>query len=207
MSNSRSTAEIPDRQRRALRVVPGLTRPQQRDKTRQHLLETTVACLVEHGYAGTTTQRIQRLAGVSRGALLHHFRSKADLLAAAIGYIAKRQLAEIRAAAAGTRQARLEAVRAAMSGPVFQAGLELSMAARTDDALRAVLLPSQQEIDRAVRELLAPDLADHDPDAARTAHESLLMLLRGLALTSALRDDPALTDAVVALWLDRLFPA
>lgn len=186
--------------------MPGLTRRQQRDRTRQHLLETTVACLVEHGYAGTTTQRIQRLADVSRGALLHHFRSKADLLAAAIGYIAERQLADIRAAAPSTRRARLDAVRAAMSGPVFQAGLELCMAARTDEALRAALLPSQREIGMAVRELLAPDLADHDPDAARTIHESLLILLRGLALTSALHDDAALADAVLALWLDRLLP-
>ena len=166
-----------------------------------------MTCLVEHGYAGTTTQRIQRLADVSRGALLHHFRSKADLLAAAIAYIAERQLAGIRGAAPGTRQARLNAVRAAMSGPVFQAGLELWMAARTDEALRTALLPSQREIGRAVHELLAPDLADHDPDAARTTHASLLVLLRGLALTSALHDDPALADAVLSLWLDRLLPA
>lgn len=193
--------------RRTLRSVPGLTRRQQRDRTRQHLLETTVTCLVEHGYAGTTTQRIQRLADVSRGALLHHFRSKADLLAAAIGYIAERQLADIRAAAPSSRQARLDAVRATMSGPVFQAGLELSMAARTNEALRIALLPAQREIGRAVRELLAPDLVDHDPGAAQTAYESLLVLLCGLAVTSALRDDAALADAVLALWLERLLPA
>ncbi len=165
-----------------------------------------MTCLVEHGYAGTTTQRIQRLAGVSRGALLHHFRSKADLLAAAVGHIAELQLADIRAATPNTRQARLAAVRSAMSGPVFQAGLELWMAARTDEALRTALLPSQREIGRAVRELLAAEFAGHDPRTARTAHESLLMLLRGLALTSVLRDEPELADAVLALWLDRVLP-
>jgi AcrR family transcriptional regulator len=184
--------------------VPTLTRRQQRDRTRQHLLETTVACLVEHGYAGTTTQRIQERAEVSRGALLHHFRSKADLFAAAIGYIAELQLADIRAATPDTPQARLDAVRAAISGPVFQAGLELWMAARTDPALRAALLPSQREIGRAARELLAGGFTDRDPHSARVAYESLLMLLRGLALTSVLRDDPALADDMMTLWLDRV---
>ena len=126
---------------------------------------------------------------------MHHFRSKAELFAAAIGYLADRQLAEIRAATPTTREERLAAIRAAMSGPVFQAGLELWMAARTDEALRAALLPSQREIGRAVREVLGPEFAD------RAVYESLLMLLRGLALTSVLRDDPELADEILARWL------
>lgn len=175
--------------------MPTLTRREQRDRTRRLLLDTTVECLIEHGYAGTTTQRIQQRAGVSRGALLHHFRSKGELLAAAIGHIAEVQLEQIRAAAPNTREQRVAAVRAAMSGPFFQAGLELWLAARTDPELRAALLPSQREIGRAVREVLAPDLAD------RVERESLLMLLRGLALTSILRDDPALADAIITAHL------
>lgn len=180
------------------------TRREQRDRTRLLLLETTVDCLVEYGYAGTSTQRIQQRAGVSRGALLHHFRSKSDLLAAAIGYLAELQLTGIKEAAPATSADRLAAVRAAMSGPAFQAGLELWMAARTDPALREALLPSQRRIGAAVRELLAPEFADQPPETARVAHESLLMLLRGLALSSTLRDDPALADAVLDLWLTRL---
>jgi AcrR family transcriptional regulator len=190
--------------------MPATSRSQQRDRTRQHLLETTVSCLVEYGYAGTTTQRIQDRAGLSRGALLHHFRSKADLFAAAVGYLAQLQITEIAAAletGPDTPGTRLAAVRAAMSGPAFQAALELWMAARTDPALHAALLPSQREIGRAVRALLARDFADRDPHRARVAYESLLMLLRGLALTSALRDDPALTDDILTLWLTRVLPA
>ncbi|HEX4252709.1 MAG TPA: TetR/AcrR family transcriptional regulator [Pseudonocardia sp.] len=190
--------------------MPATSRSQQRDRTRQHLLETTVACLVEYGYAGTTTQRIQDRAGLSRGALLHHFHSKADLFAAAVGYLAQLQITEIAAAletGPDTPGTRLGAVRGAMSGPAFQAALELWMAARTDPALHAALLPSQREIGRAVRELLAREFADRDPGEARVAYESLLMLLRGLALTSALRDDPALTDDILTLWLTRVLPA
>jgi len=190
--------------------MPATSRSQQRDRTRQHLLETTVACLVEYGYAGTTTQRIQDRAGLSRGALLHHFRSKADLFAAAVGYLAQLQITEIEAAletGPDTPGTRLAAVRGAMSGPAFQAALELWMAARTDPALHAALLPSQREIGRAVRALLAREFAGRDPHEARVAYESLLMLLRGLALTSALRDDPTLTNDILTLWLTRVLPA
>jgi AcrR family transcriptional regulator len=188
--------------------MPALSRRQQRDRTRRHLLETTVECLVEYGYSGTTTQRIQDRAGLSRGALLHHFRSKAELFAAAVGYLAELQLADIGSAGSRTdpeaSRARLAAVRTAMSGPAFQAALELWMAARTDPALREALLPSQRQIGRAVRELLSSEFADRDPRRARVACESLFMLLRGLALTSTLREDRALADDILDLWVTRV---
>ena len=60
------------------------TQAERREGTIAALLDATVRCLVTHGYAGTTTQRIQDEAGVSRGALLHHFASKSELLVAAI---------------------------------------------------------------------------------------------------------------------------
>lgn len=201
---SEPPADVPSDPPAELPAEAPTSRRDQRERTRRLLLETTVECLVEHGYAGTSTQRIQQRAGLSRGALLHHFRSKADLLAAAIGYLADLQLAEIARTAPVTSAERVDAVRGAMSGPAFHAGLELWMAARTDPALRAALLPSQREIGRAVFAVLAPSFADRDPDAARTAYETLLMLLRGLALTSALRDDPDRADAVLALYLTRI---
>jgi AcrR family transcriptional regulator len=186
--------------------VAATSRRDQRERTRQLLLDTTVECLIEHGYAGSSTQRIQRRAGVSRGALLHHFGSKAELFVAAIHYLADRQLTAVRESTPATPDERLAAIRRAMSGREFQAGLELWMAARTDPALRAALLPSQREIGRAVFDLLAPLFVDREPAEARIAYESLVVLLRGLALTSTLRDDPALADAILTHWLHRHQP-
>ncbi len=45
-------------------------------ETRRRLLDATVACLFERGYAGTTTTELARRAGVSRGAQMHHFPKK-----------------------------------------------------------------------------------------------------------------------------------
>lgn len=49
---------------------------------RTRLLEAGIECLARYGYAGTTTTLIQHAAGVSRGALLHHFPTRADLMLA-----------------------------------------------------------------------------------------------------------------------------
>ena len=46
---------------------------------REEILSAAIACLLEDGYAATTTMRVQERAGVSRGKLLHHFPSKRDI--------------------------------------------------------------------------------------------------------------------------------
>src|SRR6201992_1666164 len=58
---------------------------------RTRLLDATVDCLVSYGYAGTTTPRVAQLAGVTRGAQIHHFRSKQDLVVAAIEHLAQQR--------------------------------------------------------------------------------------------------------------------
>lgn len=186
-----------------------MSRKQQHEQTHQRLLEATVRCLVEHGYAGTTTQRVQDEAQVSRGALLHHFGSKSQLFVAAIQHIADGQLAEIQDVAgrlspgnSGVRTA-VEALRSAMSGPLFLSGMELWIGARTDEVLREALLPAERRLGAALRETLAGVLGGDDAHA-RTAYESLLVLLRGLAITSVLRENPRVADDILDLWSERV---
>ena len=42
------------------------------------MLAATIDCLVERGYANTSTRHIAARAGVTLGALQHHFSGKAD---------------------------------------------------------------------------------------------------------------------------------
>ena len=51
---------------------------------RTRLLDATIDCLVERGWSGTTTTLVSQRAGVSRGAQLHHFPTKRDLVVAAV---------------------------------------------------------------------------------------------------------------------------
>ena len=116
-------------------------------ETRRRLLDATVACLFERGYAGTTTTEIATRAGVSRGAQLHHFPKKDELVVSALEYVFELRLNEMSAAIAepppGNRENRIAMLIDAMwpmfKGPTFYAWLELVVASRTDPALNAAV--------------------------------------------------------------------
>ncbi len=110
---------------------------------RVRLLDATVECLVEYGYAGTTSPRVAERAGVTRGAQSHHFGSKADLVVAAVSHLAQRRseaaLQEMGRIDAGSDPigAVLDHLRELHQGPLFIATVELWVAGRTDPVLAA----------------------------------------------------------------------
>src|SRR5512140_2120275 len=81
------------------------TQQQRRDETRRALLDAAVESLIEVGFARTTTLEVQRRAKVSRGALLHHFPSKAELLVAAVDHLAQMRARELKILATQLPQA------------------------------------------------------------------------------------------------------
>ncbi|WP_205751944.1 TetR/AcrR family transcriptional regulator [Cryptosporangium phraense] len=126
--------------------------------TRQRLLDATLACLVDAGYAGTTTTAVAQRAGVSRGAQLHHYGTKEKLVAAAVGHLADQRAAVVReqlAGLAGENQLRrtLDLLADLLSGPLYAAAVELWVAARSDPALREVLIPVEAKLATDLREL------------------------------------------------------
>ena len=47
---------------------------------RHQLLKAARTLFVKKGYQGTTTEQIARRAGLTKGALYHHFTNKEDIL-------------------------------------------------------------------------------------------------------------------------------
>ncbi|MGV0742921.1 TetR/AcrR family transcriptional regulator [Mycolicibacterium sp. XJ870] len=109
------------------------------------MLAATIDCLVDKGYAHTSTRDIAGRAEVTLGALQHHFSGKADLMAEAVKSLGNQMADEfmIEANTDGTPSERigqlLDRVWQAHRGPLFTAGLELWVAARTDPTLRAAM--------------------------------------------------------------------
>jgi AcrR family transcriptional regulator len=173
--------------------------------TQQRLLEATVECLIEHGWSGTTTTLVAEKAGVSRGAQLHHYPTKAALVLAAVEHLAARRADEIRAEAAGLPVRRLDRavalLAAAFTGPLYVAALEVWVAARTDPPLRAALVPLEARVGREMHRL-AVDLlaADETQPGVREAVQATLDLLRGLGVANLLSDDTARRRAILAVW-------
>src|ERR1043165_7010842 len=123
----------------------GRTQEERSAAMRSRLLDATIDCLVDYGYSGTTTTRVAERAGVTRGAQVHHFPTKADLVTAAVRDIAHRRarLADERmdelTTSADPVGDTLDLLWEIHQGPVFAASTELLMAARTDAELRALV--------------------------------------------------------------------
>lgn len=165
------------------------------DATRGRLLGATIDLLVEVGWARTTTQLVAERAGLSRGAQLHHFPTKADLVVSAVTYLADRRLSELHdELATGTPGPdvgrALAVVERAYSGPLFLASLELWVAARTDPDLRRVLLPVERTIGLRMRELCRELFGQTLPEATvALAGDLTVDLMRGMGIAVLLVDD------------------
>lgn len=132
-------------------------RPQQSRSvaTRERLLEAAYGCLLADGYGATTVGRVQESAGVARGTLLHHFPTRSDLMAGVVEDVVERRLEVLTTSRdddpppAGWDDV-VDLVWRELQSPAFAVALELWVAARTDDDLRAALLPLQERIYRTV---------------------------------------------------------
>jgi AcrR family transcriptional regulator len=169
---------------------------------RLRLLDATVECLVTYGYAGTTTTRVTELAGVTRGAQVHHFPTRADLVSAAVRYLADKR----------TELAfeRIDSVRDAVDplgaafdlmwevhqGPVQFATIEMWVAARTDLELRAQL----DQVEPAARASLIKFIETAFGDYARHPRFRRVMYtcmdtVRGILLLGLSDSDSTSLDA------------
>jgi AcrR family transcriptional regulator len=170
--------------------------------TRRRLLDAAVEELLEHGYVGLTTQAVARRAGVSRGAQQNYFPHKATLVAEAVRHLATRaheelqeRLAEVPRGRARV-QAGLDALFDQYSGPLFAAVVELSLAARGDEELRAVIAGEERNISRAMQDTAAVIVGGELPDTREIAESwaTVLSAIRGLALLRLLGHPAAAVD-------------
>jgi AcrR family transcriptional regulator len=171
---------------------------------RTRLLDATIECLVTYGYAGTTTPRVAARAGVTRGAQIHHFRAKEDLVVAAIEHLAQqRTQAAIREfgrvqTSSDPVSTILDFLWEAHQGPMFIATVELWVAARTDDVLARHI----ERVEPVVNSTLISAIAQLVPDHAmrkemRNFVYTAMDALRGILLNSFVDRD---SDRVRRRW-------
>jgi AcrR family transcriptional regulator len=186
-------------------------RSQERGRsTRARLVEAALASLIESGYAATTTIEVARRAGVSRGAQLHHFPTRAELVTAAVDALLTRRVQEFRKAfsnvppGADRIEAAIDLLWAKFNGPTFAAWAELWIAARTDADLRAVVVEMDRRFTEEVRNLvteLFPLDGGNGPGIDEVALGFALALVDGLALRELVPNthtfDPAVSIAAL----------
>ncbi|GAB1329057.1 TetR/AcrR family transcriptional regulator [Streptomyces sp. NPDC093260] len=176
--------------------------------TRQRLLEAAVACLAEHGWAGSTVSVVAERAGVSRGAAQHHFPTREDLFTAAVEYVAEERSTALTAlfpqggkGPAGDRRAVVAALVGLYTGPLFRAALHLWVAACDEDQLRPRVTELEARVGRESHRIAVELLgADESRPGVRETVQGFLDMARGLGLANLLTDDSARREGVVAQW-------
>lgn len=160
-------------------------------QTRIAILEAAIDCLQTHGYGHTTTQLIAEMAGISRGAMLHHYATKQDLIASVLDYTLYKRMEQflegIRALKDSARIDEMAGIEISWQSRLsreFTAYLELAIAARTDPELAAILLPkarrfNQTELAEVIRAF--PEWAD-DPEGYALAMDYVSAALDGLVI-------------------------
>lgn len=169
------------------------TQAERSASTRTKLLDATAQCLAERGYVATSTTEVCRRAGVSRGAQLHHFPTKAELVAAAVDHVFERRVEEFRALMetlpSGPERVELavEVLWSMFQGETFAAWFELIAAGRTDPDLaehvQRVARAMTQRIRSAWLDLFSPPSGYRFIDGIEDAAPALLFtVLDGLAM-------------------------
>ena len=172
---------------------------------RARLLDAAVELLVERGFAGTTTTLVSERAGVSRGAQLHHFPTKNDLVVAAVEHVMTGRGEELRAAVVGHQGAKTRAVLEMLAdhftSPGFKAALELWVAARTDPDLLAAVGPLERRLGRETHRITVELLGvDESRPGMRELIQATLDLCRGLGLADTLSDDARRRGRILDEW-------
>ena len=119
--------------------------------TRRAIVDAAIRCIVKYGYAKTTTPRIAEEAGLSRGAMMHHFSNRLTVIQSAISHLHEKRIKAFRRAGSSLPPAGSNRVHDALiayweqvNNPLFVAFHELTVAARTDRGLADILIPARR---------------------------------------------------------------
>ena len=182
--------------------------------TRLAILKSAVQCFWELGYSSTSTNIIADQAGISRGAMVHHFPKKRDLLEAIVEYIMEARIESFTSQIRKLKDTPDKEERALdiywehLNTRLFTAYHELVVAARTDADLKAVMKKATRKLEdewfehvsevfpewdkRGVLFQLAMDLTQFAMEGMalnRLAHDAKARQERVRAVISAIKSD------------------
>jgi AcrR family transcriptional regulator len=194
------------------RKIP--TQGQRTDAMRARLLEATLDLIAEEGWAKTSTQKICKRAGVSRGAQTHHFPTKDSLLIAAVREIVARYQTELDAVVdepPGSVR-NLEDIfdflwTACFEGNLLNCWMEVMVAARTDFALQPAVRETDVTAMKSMRSL--GDTCSGEGVIAHTSPPDLIeltvYLLRGMVVQTGVHPKKEEKRRLFEMWKTLIF--
>jgi AcrR family transcriptional regulator len=174
------------------------TQEERSEGTQHRIIAAAIEILYVEGYAAATTHSIAAAAGVSRGAMLHHFPSKDDLMLAVVRAAHERDSVYMREGLARISEpleryfALPQLAWEVMSGPSGIAVLEIMMSSRSNPGLTERLAPLQSEIevesqDRILQ--LMKDAGLRRDDVSKDSAHLVVAAIRGFSIEAMFHKD------------------
>lgn len=180
---------------------PGSRQESKSSEMRETILEATLDCLADHGYAHTTNSLVCEQAGISRGAMLHHYRTRQDLIVATIEYAFYKHLSNFSHLVANLGETDRMNRNSALAidwhlclTREYKAYQELQIASRTNPELRKVFQPRARHHDLVWKEELLKVFPEWRQDMRKLelSRRFVRSLLDGMSLNREQWKDPAI---------------
>jgi len=184
----------------------------QEDRSRdakERLLAATISVLRRKGYNGLTTKEVAKTAGLSNGALMHHYANKAELVIAATAAVYDECIIRGQRLAR-TPQAVKKPIESFISDQLsvyfdwpFHTALEVIVVSRTDPELMARIYPVMDHYRKTTNALWLEVFkkAGHSPQQARTILNLSLNMVRGMAVNRMWAKDETYYDDCLKDWI------
>lgn len=183
------------------------TQAERTQETRTRILNAAVEVLRKKGYAHFRTADVAKAAGVSRGAQLHHFKTKEKLVYATMEHVFHNVLAtsQVRARTLKRGEDPLERVIADGREFFFSTPFFISLdiatsinSARFRKQLMAMVRNARLPAERAWHQALVAN--GMSPQVADDVLWLTLGLVRGLAVRMLWQNEPERFDRLLTLW-------
>lgn len=187
-------------------------------ETLARIRKATIDVMYEKGFSRTSTPEIAAAAGLSRGAMTHHFASKEEILTDAIAFMLEEvnqklfAFAEEYAARGGSTDEIVDYIWQFMSDRLFYVTMEYLPETRHNADFRNRLVPVVKRFHAgldAIWSALARQKGVPE-DHARTVMNATMCMVRGMIAQTILREDEEYYARLLAFWraeVRRLFPA
>ncbi|MGL4635273.1 MAG: TetR/AcrR family transcriptional regulator [Beijerinckiaceae bacterium] len=182
------------------------------ESMKERLLEATLKVLESKGYLRANIADIAASAGVTRGAVNHHFRDKDDLVSSASRLMlntAAKEISKLAEEVSGGRMSLddfLDVLWKMYRGRLFMVTLEFMTEARHNEPLRTELREHVRHFHDALDAIWVRFFENSgvDHEQAKIALNTTLCLLRGMGLQSVLRSDKSYFDGLLTSWKGQL---
>jgi AcrR family transcriptional regulator len=190
------------------------TQEERSGETRERLLQAAIEVLTDRGFGGLTMSEVSSRAGVSNGALVHHYRSKGLLVIAATEFAYDRAIESGRRSAAEA-SARRDPLAAFLRdstfiyfGAHFIIASEVLYGVRTDAELMPQITAVMERYRATMNAVWLAVFADAGVprDLATRILNLSLFIVRGMAINSIWSAERSGYDALLAEWTAMVEP-